>query len=106
QSLDRWLDMAEDKLRGGAVPCVLNGGNDDIFQIDEIIERSPCVSFGEGKRIDLDGFQLVSMGWTNPTPWHTFREAPEEDLAAKIGDLAARCRTWAGRSSTSTRRRS
>jgi uncharacterized protein len=31
-----------------------------------------------------DGFSLVSMGWTNPTPWDTFREAPEPELAAKI----------------------
>jgi Icc-related predicted phosphoesterase len=38
--------------------------------------------------MDLDGFSLVSMGWTNPTPWNTYREAPEEDLAAKIEVLA------------------
>jgi hypothetical protein len=84
QSLDRWLDMADGKLRGGEIPCVLNGGNDDIWEIDDIIEQSPCVSFGEGKLLDLDGFSLVSMGWTNPTPWDTFREAPEPELAAKI----------------------
>jgi uncharacterized protein len=68
QSLDRWL----------------NGGNDDIWEIDDIIEQSPCVSFAEGKLLDLDGFSLVSMGWTNPTPWDTFREAPEPELATKI----------------------
>jgi uncharacterized protein len=87
-SLDRWLDMADGKLRGGQIPCILNGGNDDIFEIDNIIESSPCVSFGEGKLLDLDGFSLVSMGWTNPTPWDTYREAPEEDLAAKIEAVA------------------
>ena len=90
QSLDRWLDMADGKLRGGEIPCILNGGNDDIWEIDDIIERSPCVSFAEGKVIDLDGFQLVSMGWTNPTPWDTFREAPEPELAAKIEAVASR----------------
>ena len=84
QSLDRWLDMADGKLRGGDIPCILNGGNDDIWEIDDIIEQSPCVSFGEGKMLDLDGFSLVSMGWTNPTPWDTFREAPEPELAGKI----------------------
>jgi uncharacterized protein len=84
RSLDRWLDMADGKLRGGEVPCILNGGNDDIWEIDDIIEQSPCVSFAEGKVLELDGFHLVSMGWTNPTPWDTFREAPEPDLAAKI----------------------
>jgi uncharacterized protein len=87
-SLDRWLDMADGKLRGGDIPCILNGGNDDIFEIDDIIESSPCVSFGEGKLLDLDGFSLVSMGWTNPTPWDTYREAPEEELAAKIEAVA------------------
>jgi uncharacterized protein len=90
QSLDRWLDMADGKLRGGEIPCILNGGNDDIWEIDDIIEQSPCVSFAEGKVIDLDGFQLVSMGWTNPTPWDTFREAPEPELAAKIEAVVSR----------------
>jgi Icc-related predicted phosphoesterase len=83
-SLDRWLDMADGKLKGGQIPCLLNGGNDDIFEIDDVIEQSPCVTFGEAKMIDLGGFHLVSMGWTNPTPWNTFREAPEEELAARI----------------------
>jgi uncharacterized protein len=83
-SLDRWLDMADGKLRGGQVPCILNGGNDDIFEIDSVIESSPCVSFAEGKLMDIGGFSLVSMGWTNPTPWHTYREAAEDALAAKI----------------------
>jgi uncharacterized protein len=88
-SLDRWLDMADGKLHGGQIPCILNGGNDDFFEIDDVIESSPCVSFAEGKLLDLDGFSLVSMGWTNPTPWDTFREAPEEELAAKIEAVAA-----------------
>ena len=87
-SLDRWLDMADGKLKGGQIGCVLNGGNDDIFEIDQLIESSPCVTFGEGKVLDLDGFSMISMGWTNPTPWDTFREAPEDELAAKIEAIA------------------
>jgi Icc-related predicted phosphoesterase len=87
-SLDRWLDMADTKLGGGQIGCVLNGGNDDIFEIDDMIESSPCVTFAEGKVLDLGGFSMVSMGWTNPTPWDTFREAPEDDLAKKIEAVA------------------
>lgn len=83
-TLDRWLDMADAKLRGGEIPCIVNGGNDDTFEIDGVVEASPCVTFAEGKVIDLDGFSLASMGYTNPTPWDTFREAPEEDLAKRI----------------------
>ena len=84
RGLDRWLDMADGKLRGGEIPCILNGGNDDIWEIDDIIEQSPCVSFAESKVIDIGGFYLASMGWTNPTPWNTFREAPEDVLTTKI----------------------
>ena len=87
-SLDRWLDMADTKLRGGQIGCILNGGNDDIFEIDDMIESSPCVTFAEGKVLDLGGFSMVSMGWTNPTPWDTFREAPEDELASKIEAVA------------------
>jgi uncharacterized protein len=89
KGLDRWLDMADSKLRGGEIPCVLNGGNDDIWEIDDIIEQSPCVNFGEAKVIDIGGFYLASMGWTNPTPWNTFREAPEDVLATKIDEVVS-----------------
>jgi Icc-related predicted phosphoesterase len=89
RSLDRWLDMADGKLHGGEIPCILNGGNDDIFDIDPILEASSCVTFAEGKVLDLDGFSMVSMGWTNPTPWDTHREAPEDELAAKIDTVAS-----------------
>jgi uncharacterized protein len=88
RTLDRWLDMADTKLKGGEIPCIVNGGNDDTLEIDDVIESSPCVRFAEGKIIDLGGFPLVSMGWTNPTPWNTFREAPEPELAAKIEAVA------------------
>lgn len=88
-TLDRWLDMADSKLRGGEIPCIVNGGNDDTFDIDAVVEASPCVTFAEGKLVDLDGFSLVSMGYTNPTPWDTFREAPEAALAEKIEAVAA-----------------
>jgi len=84
KGLELWLDMADSKLRGGEIPCILNGGNDDIWEIDDIIEQSPCVSFAEAKVLDIGGFYLASMGWTNPTPWNTFREAPEDVLTTKI----------------------
>jgi hypothetical protein len=88
-TLDRWLDMADGKLRGGDIPCIVNGGNDDTFEIDGVVEASPCVTFAEGKVLDLDGFYLASMGYTNPTPWDTFREAPEADLARRIDDVVS-----------------
>jgi Icc-related predicted phosphoesterase len=90
RGLDRWLDMADSKLHGGRTPCILNGGNDDVWEIDDIIENAPVSTFAEGKVLDLGGFYLASLGWTNPTPWNTFREAPEDVLATKIDALVAK----------------
>ena len=89
KGLEMWLDMADSKLHGGEIPCILNGGNDDIWEIDDIIEQSPSVSFAESKVLDIGGFYLASMGWTNPTPWNTFREAPEDVLATKIDAMVS-----------------
>ncbi|HEY5267057.1 MAG TPA: hypothetical protein VIJ40_09610 [Acidimicrobiales bacterium] len=86
-TLDRWLDMADSKLDAGKIPCYLNGGNDDTFDIDNVIEAAPHVNFTEGKVVELDGFYLASMGYTNPTPWDTFREESEPDLAKRIENL-------------------
>src|SRR6201993_4866322 len=84
RGLDRWLDMADGTLGGGEIPCIHSGGNADIWKIDDILVQAPCVSFAESKVLDIGGFYLASMGWTNPTPWNTFREAPEDVLAGKI----------------------
>ena len=68
RSLDRWLDMADGKLRGGAIPCMLNGGNDDIFEIDPILEAAPSVTFAEGKVIDLRRVHHGLDGLDQPDP--------------------------------------
>ena len=89
RGLDRWLDMADSKLRGGEIPCILNCGNDDIWEMDAIIEQSPCASFAESKVLDLGGFYMASCGWTNPTPWNTYREAPDDVLTGKFDAVIA-----------------
>jgi Icc-related predicted phosphoesterase len=39
----------------------------------------------EGESVELgDGFAMVSTGWSNVTPWKTYRELPEDQLRAKI----------------------
>jgi uncharacterized protein len=81
----RWIDMAEDKLGTSGIRVVACPANDDMFEIDDILSHASVVETGdEDHPIELDGMTMVSMGWTNPTPWHTFREAEEPDLAIRI----------------------
>lgn len=41
-----------------------------------------------------DGYQLLGYGWSNPTPWDTPREKPEEELETDLEDLAAEVSDW------------
>ena len=59
-------------------------GNDDQFEVDEIIDRRSTSSSREGRVVDIDGFQMVSTGWANRTPWHTYREEDEPDLRKRL----------------------
>jgi Icc-related predicted phosphoesterase len=56
-----------------------------MFEIDDVLANAEVVETGdEDHPMDLEGFKIISMGWTNPTPWHTFREAEEPDIAKRI----------------------
>jgi uncharacterized protein len=87
KGVERWMAIADEKLRNSSVRCIVSPANDDMFEIDEIIEQASTPILGEAVPIDLEGLTMISTGWTNPTPWNTFRELPEDQLRAKIDDL-------------------
>lgn len=86
-NVERWMALADVRLAGTAIRCVVSPANDDIFELDPIIAAAKRVELGEQNTIDLDGFTMVSTGWANPTPWNTFRELPEDQLRTRIDDL-------------------
>jgi Icc-related predicted phosphoesterase len=85
EGTERWIAMAEDKLANTGIRVVACPANDDMFEIDDLLAGAQVVETGdEDHPTELGGFTMVSMGWTNPTPWDTFREAPEPELAVRI----------------------
>jgi Icc-related predicted phosphoesterase len=86
--VQRWIDLAEEKLAGTGVRVFFCPGNDDEFEVDDVIRRAKMVELGEGRLLDIDGFTMISSGWSNPTPWNTHREESEEKLAERIGAMA------------------
>lgn len=88
-SVERWMALADERLAGTGIRCVVSPANDDMFEIDPIIDRASHVELGEANAIELDGFTLVSTGWANPTPWNTYRELPEPELRERIDGLVA-----------------
>jgi uncharacterized protein len=82
---ERWIAMAEERLAGTGIRVVACPANDDMFEIDGLLAGASVVETGdEDHPIQLGDLTMVSMGWTNPTPWHTFREAEEPELARRI----------------------
>ena len=85
----RWMDMASEKLRGSGVRLFVCPGNDDEMEVDDVVRRSELVELGEGRIVDVDGFSMISTGWSNPTPWKTHREDSEEELGKRIESMAS-----------------
>jgi uncharacterized protein len=83
-TVERWMSMADEKLGGSGIRVFVCPGNDDQLEIDEIVEAAKTVELGEGRVVDIDGFQLASSGWANRTPWDTYREEDEPDLKKRF----------------------
>jgi len=88
EGVERWMNMAAEKLAGTKVRCFVSPGNDDEFEVDEVIRQAKAVELGEGRVVDLEGFSMISSGWSNPTPWNTHREETEEKLSERIDAMA------------------
>jgi Icc-related predicted phosphoesterase len=89
ERVEAWMAEADQKLRGTGVRCFVSGANDDFFEVDDVIARSAVVEDPNGRVIELaDGFELMGMGYGNPTPWACPRDIPESDLAERIDKVA------------------
>jgi Icc-related predicted phosphoesterase len=93
KTIQRWMEYADNKLNGTGIRCIVCPGNDDIFEIDAVIAASKYVRSMEGQIVELDEFhEMVNSGWSNPTPWQTHREEPEEALLTRLETIISKVR--------------
>jgi hypothetical protein len=84
-TMQRWMEYADAKLAGTGMRCFVCPGNDDMFEVDDVIRQSKHVELVEGKVTQLDDqHEMISAGWSTPTPWNTHREEPEDQLRQRI----------------------
>ncbi len=88
--IQEWMDMADERLEGTGVECFVSPGNDDQFEVDEIVASAKRVQLAEGRVVEFGDFQMVSTGWANRTPWDTYREEDEGDLKKRIEGMTSR----------------
>ena len=93
ESLERWVALAEERLGPTGIPCYTMLGNDDFDELADALRGSDVVTYAEDGVYELPGgFELASIGYSTPTPWHTPRELPEEQLGDRIDALLAQVR--------------
>jgi uncharacterized protein len=88
-TVERWMRMADEKLDGTGIDCFVSPGNDDQFEVDDIISEAKRVRLAEGEVVEFGDFQMVSTGWSNRTPWDTYREEDEDDLAERLRKMTS-----------------
>ncbi len=85
ETLERWFDVAEERLRGSGIACYMAPANDDPYFIDPLLARATAVRNPAGQVTELPlGWSMVTVGESNPTPWASPRELPEPELARRI----------------------
>jgi len=95
ERLERWIAYAQERLEGTPTVIITAPGNDDPWEVDEVIARhgGDRVLLREGEVFEVaPGHEMLSTGVANPTPFHTHREWPEDRLEAHLEDLAGRLR--------------
>ncbi|MEM4217765.1 MAG: hypothetical protein QXZ09_07050 [Candidatus Methanomethylicaceae archaeon] len=91
ESIKEWIEFAERKLAGKNVKCLVMPGNDDSYAIDPILDASAIVINPNEKVIDLaDRLEVISLGYSNVTPWMCPRDIPEEEIESKMASLVSK----------------
>jgi len=90
EQVERWMRIADERLEGIGIRLFLTAGNDDPFEVDEILKKSRSAMDVEGKVIQLDeDHEMISTGYGNLTPWKCPRDISEEELAKKIDAMTS-----------------
>jgi Icc-related predicted phosphoesterase len=90
RTAERWIEYADTRLADSGIRCYVCPGNDDVFELDAVIETSQHVQLAEGQVVMLDEHhEMVSCGWSNPTPWDTHREEDEDALRVRLQGMTA-----------------
>lgn len=88
ERVSRWLQIAEDRLKGAGIRCYVQPGNDDPYEIDAAFQPSDVIQNVDGRVVPLDDLhEMVSVGAANQTPWYCPRDKPESELAERIETL-------------------
>lgn len=86
-TFDGWLALAGERL-DDSTRCFVMPGNDDPEGVDDAIEQAAKVEACDGRVVAFGDYTMISVGYSNRTPFDSPRELTEEELFARIGAMA------------------
>lgn len=87
--LKEWIALADERLSDSKFKVYMAPGNDDHFEVDEVIEDSTVIVNCNNKNVSVGDHEMVTFSWANPTPWNTPREKTDEELEPMLEELIA-----------------
>ncbi len=88
--LKDWIALADERLAGTSFKVYMAPGNDDHFEVDQIIEDSKVIVNCNNKNVMVGDHEMVTFSWANPTPWNTPREKTDAELEPMLEELIAK----------------
>lgn len=83
----RWLDLLAERVKGGKTAVYIMLGNDDDPALEPMLEGSVATLVDGRLAVLPGGFEMISLGFSNPTPWRTTRELEEADIAIRLAAM-------------------
>lgn len=93
ERLREWIQYAHQRLADTDIRIITTPGNDDPPSVDDVIREhgDDRVLLMEGEIYEIaPGHEMLNTGYSNPTPWDTPREYPEEFIREHIERMAKR----------------
>ncbi|MGC8690478.1 MAG: metallophosphoesterase family protein [Caldisericum sp.] len=88
-TLEEWMVLATERLRPLGIKIFVSPGNDDDPVVDDALFVSKYVINPDMKVIEIyDNVEMLSYGYSNPTPWNSPREKTEEEIYNDLKSLA------------------
>jgi len=89
ERLKEWIALADERLAGTGRKVYMAPGNDDHMEVDTVIEDSAAIVNCNNRKVRVGDHEMISFAWSNPTPWQTPREKPDEELEPMLEALVA-----------------
>lgn len=87
RQVEEWVRLADERLDGTGIACFVMPGNDDLDFVPDVLAKGEVLRDHDAKVLDVDGLRIAGYGWSNPTPWETPREKPEEQIEVELREL-------------------